>query len=131
MARSSKSKSAERQSSAYKTGRRWEANRKRRLERALKAQPNNEQIKIALKQMVYRRRTPTNRIWSASAIALAKLFKEFTGRFDPAILSSNQDVARAAMQKSGQHAANFKLDKIAQSDKSFFSIAARVNLNSH
>lgn len=131
MARSSKSKSAERQSSAYKTGRRWEANRKVRLERALKAQPDNEQIKIALKQMVYRRRTPTNRMWSASAIALAKLFKEFNGRFDPAILSSNQDVARSAIQKFGPHAANFKLDKTASSDKNFFSIGTRVNLNSH
>lgn len=131
MARSSKSKSSEKQSSVYKTSRRWEANRKRKLERALKAQPNNEQIKTALKQIVYRRRVPTNRMWSASNIALAKLFKEFNGRFDPAILSSNQDVSRSAIQKFGPHAANFVFDKTLQSDKNFFSIAARANLNSH
>lgn len=130
MSRNSKSKSGEKHSSNYKTSRRWEANRKKRLERALKAQPENEQIKTALKQMVYRRRVPTNRMWSASAIALAKLFKEFNGRFDPAILSSNQDAARSALQRFGPHAANFKLDKAAQSDKNFFSIGARVNLNS-
>ena len=131
MARSSKSKSAEKQSSVYKTSRRWESNRKRRLERALKAQPNNEQIKIALKQMVYRRRTPTNRVWSASWIQTAKIIKLFTGRFDPAIMSSNQDTARTAMQRPGPVALNYKLDKTAQSDKNFFSIAARTNLNSH
>ena len=128
MARSSKSKSAEKQSSVYKANRRWETNRKRRLERALKAQPNNEQIKAALKQMVYRRRTPTNRTWSASWIQAAKVIKLFTGKFDPAIMSSNQDTARAAIQRPGPVALTHKIDKNLQSDKSFFSIATRVNL---
>lgn len=131
MARSSKSKSAEKQSSVYKANRRWETNRKRRLERALKTQPNNEQIKTALKQMVYRRKTPVNRIWSASWIQAAKVIKLFTGKFDPACMSSNQDAARAALSKPGPVALNYKLDKTLQSDKNFFSIATRVNLNSH
>ena len=131
MARSSKSKSAEKQSSVYKTSRRWEANRKRRLERALKAQPNNEQIKTAIKQIVYRRRVPTNRMWSASWVQTAKIIKLFTGRFDPAIMSSNADAARLALQRPGPVALTYKLDKTAQSDKNFFSIGARVNMNSH
>jgi len=131
MARSSKSKSAEKQSSVYKANRRWETNRKRRLERALKEQPNNEQIKIALKQMVYRRKTPVTRPWSASWVQAAKIIKLFTGRFDPAIMSSNQDTARAALMRPGPVALTYKIDKSMQSDKNFFSIGARTNLNSH
>ena len=129
MARSSKSKSAEKQSSVYKANRRWETNRKRRLERALKAQPNNEQIKAALKQMVYRRKTPVNRVWSASWIRAAKVIKLFTGRFDPACMSSNQDAARAALQRPGPVALTYKIKPSV--DKDFFSIGARTNLNSH
>ena len=126
MARASKSKSAEKQSSVYKTNRKWEKNRKLKLERALKAQPNNEQIKTALKQMVYRRKTPVNRPWSASWVRIAKIVKEFTGRFDPAIMSSNADVARMALQKPGPVALTYKVKPAA--DKDFFSILARVNM---
>ena len=126
MARSSKSKSAEKQSSVYKANRRWETNRKRRLERALKAQPNNEQIKAALKQMVYRRKTPVTRPWSASWVRAAKIIKEFSGRFDPAIMSSNADVARSALQKPGPVALTYVVKPAA--DKDFFSILARVNM---
>lgn len=126
MARASKSKSAEKQSTVYKAGRKWEKNRKLKLERALKAQPNNEQIKNALKQMVYRRKTPVTRPWSASWIRAAKIIKEFTGRFDPAIMSSNADVARAALQKPGPVALTYKIKPAV--DKDFFSILARVNM---
>ena len=126
MARSSKSKSAEKQSSAYKTGRKWEKNRKLKLERALKSQPNNEQIKTALKQIVYRRKTPATRPWSSSWIRTAKIIKEFTGRFDPAIMSSNADTARAALQKPGPVALTYKIKPAA--DKDFFSVLARVNM---
>ena len=106
----------------YKTNRTWEANRKRRLERTLKAQPNNEQVKQALKGMVYRRKTPTNRPWSASWIRVAKILKEFSGRCDPSILSSNVETARIAMQKPGTtiHV------PMSNPFKSMFSIEARL-----
>ena len=126
MARASKSKSAEKQSTVYKAGRKWEKNRKLKLERALKAQPNNEQIKNALKQMVYRRKTPVTRPWSASWVRAAKIIKEFSGRFDPAIMSSNADVARSALQKPGPVALTYVVKPAA--DKDFFSILARVNM---
>lgn len=111
----------------YKTSRVWESNRKRRLERALKAQPENEQIKRALKNMVYRRRTPTNHVWSASWVRTAKIIKAFTGRFDPSIMSSNPETARLALQKVPENRDKFVAP--VSEHKSFFSIAARLQGN--
>ena len=111
--------------SRYKANKTWEVNRKRKLERTLKAQPDNLQVKTALKSIVYRRKTPTTRPWSATWIRTAKLFKMFTGRFDPAIMSANADVSRSAMQKPGPRTLE-KLAMPSMADKSFFSIATRL-----
>jgi hypothetical protein len=111
--------------SRYKANKTWEVNRKRKLERTLKEQPNNLQVKTALKSIVYRRKTPNTRPWSATWIRTAKLFKLFTGRFDPSIMSANQDVSRAAMQKPGPRTLE-KLNLPAMADKSFFSIGSRI-----
>jgi hypothetical protein len=112
--------------SRYKANKTWEVNRMRRLERTLKAQPENLQVKAALKGgLVYRRKTPSTRPWSASWIRTAKLFKLFAGRFDPAIMSANQDVSRAAMQKPGPRTLE-KLNTPTMADKSFFSIGSRI-----
>lgn len=130
MANKSKSKGAEGYAAAYKSSKRWESNRIRRLERTLKAQPNNEQVKAALKGgLVYRRKTPVTRTWSASWIRVAKLFKEFSGRFDPAIMSSNNDAAKAALQRQSPVAATFVSPVLLKND-SMFSLFARANMNS-
>jgi hypothetical protein len=126
MANKSKSKTAENYSALYKSSNRQASNRKRKLERQLKLQPNNEQVKLALKNIGYRRRTPTTPTWSASWIRVAKLFKEFGGRFDRDIMSANADVARAALQKQSPKAASFVQ---GPQDKNPFSLASRVNLN--
>jgi hypothetical protein len=76
---------------------RTQANRKRRLQRTLKAQPNNVQVQNALLEVGSKRKAPTNPQWSHSAIRLAKLFKEFTGRAPKELFSSNPKVAQAAM----------------------------------
>lgn len=122
MANKSRSKGAEQQASSYKANKRWETNRKARLERTIKAQPNNEQAKLALKGMVYRRKTPTTRVWSASWIRVAKIFKEFTGRFDPAIMSSNPEVAKAALARPGPKTANY----VPLPAKDMFTLGTRV-----
>lgn len=109
----------------YKTTRKWEANRKRRLEKTLRAQPNNKQVQAALKSLVYRRRTPTNRPWSATWIRAAKIIKLFEGRFDPQIMSSNPDVARSALQKNSQNK-DFVLPPVTT--KNYFSLEARTAL---
>ena len=59
-----------------------EANRKIKLLKLLKQQPNNEQIKDALTNIKYRRKKPKTQEWSKTAIRLAKLFKQFSGRAD-------------------------------------------------
>lgn len=66
MAAGKRSKSAEAYSARYKTSG-FAANRKKKLNRLLKQQPNNEQIKMALLDIHYRRKTPKTKTWSASA----------------------------------------------------------------
>ena len=96
MASVSKSKQA--YSALYKSSTRWATNRKIKLTRVLKQQPNNEQIKDALANIKYRRRTPTSKtVWSHGNIRLAKLFKEFTGRASADLFSSNPKVQSVAL----------------------------------
>ncbi len=80
----------------YKNSKKWEKNRIRKLEAALKRNPNNEQIKEAIKNVKYRRKTPTTPQWNATQIQVAKLFKLFVGRFDKNIFSTNEKTASAA-----------------------------------
>ena len=96
MASVSKSKQA--YSALYKSSTRWATNRKIKLTRVIKQQPNNEQIKDALANIKYRRHTPnTKTVWSHGNIRLAKLFKEFTGRASADLFSSNPKVQAAAL----------------------------------
>lgn len=63
---------------AYKQNKTWEANRKKRLARALKRNPENTQIEETLKGgLVYRRSTPNSKQWSSTKRSEAILFKEF------------------------------------------------------
>lgn len=82
---------------ASKSSGTMEANRKRKLLKLLKQQPNNEQIKDALLNIKYRRKTPKTQEWSKSDIQTAKLFKEFTGRADWDLFSSNPKVQASAI----------------------------------
>jgi len=50
---------------------RYEENRKARLEKLAKEQPNNEQIQGALRNIHYRRRTPKARQWNSRTRELA------------------------------------------------------------
>ena len=127
MANKSRSKTAENASAVYKSSRRWETNRKRKLERVLKEQPTNQQVKDAMKAMVYRRKTPLTHKWSASWVATAKLFKLFTGKFDPNIMNSNEKIASEAIRAS-RKVQDYK--PAVGRDKSMFSILCRANLNS-
>ena len=76
---------------------RTQANRKRRLEKLLKSQPNNIQVQNALLDTKSKRKAPINPQWSHSDIRLAKLFKEFSGRAPKELFSSNPKVQQAAM----------------------------------
>lgn len=76
---------------------RTQANRKRRLERTIKAQPNNLQAKAALEDTGMRRKAPNSKQWSHTTIRLAKLFKEFGGRAPKELFSSNPKVVQSAL----------------------------------
>lgn len=76
---------------------RTQANRKRRLERTLKAQPNNKQVQDALLEVGSKRKAPNSPQWSHSDIRLAKLFKEFSGRAPKELFSTNPKVQQAAL----------------------------------
>lgn len=84
---------------ASKSSGTMEANRKRKLLKLLKQQPNNEQIKDALTNIKYRRKTPKTQEWSKTDIQTAKLFKTFTGRADWDLFSSNPKVQAAAIAR--------------------------------
>ena len=100
---------------------RTQANRKRRLERTLKAQPNNKQVQLALLDTGTKRKAPVSPQWSHSAIRLAKLFKEFTGRAPKELFSNNPKVQQAAMSVPST-----KLFVGLPQGKVDFSLAARA-----
>ena len=58
MANKSTSKGRQAQYSNYKTQERWKTNRRRKLLKAQKEQPNNQEIALALTNLKYRRRKP-------------------------------------------------------------------------
>lgn len=92
------SKSKQAYYTQYKSSSRWATNRKKKLERVKKQQPNNQQIDKAIGNISYRRGTPKTQVWSHSAIRIAKLFKEFTGRAPVELFSSNPTVQARAIQ---------------------------------
>jgi hypothetical protein len=99
-----------------------ETNRKIKLLRLLKQQPNNEQIKDALANIKYRRKKPKTQEWSKTAIRLAKLFKEFSGRADRELFSNNPKIQSAALSKQVQRT-GFKLPE----GKVSFLLGARAH----
>lgn len=123
------SKSAEAYFARYKQSGLYAANRKRRLERALKKQPNNAQIPLAIKSLTsYRRKDPKEPYWSHQMIETAKLYKLFLGAFDKGIFSQKLED-----QESARHIRNNNLfpeaKKPVQNKKriSEFSLAARAH----
>lgn len=73
----SRSKSQEAHYARYKSAKTFETNRKRKLERLIKLQPNNLQLQAALKSIRSPRSTPKVSKWSHTAIADAKMFAAF------------------------------------------------------
>jgi hypothetical protein len=76
---------------------RTQANRKRRLTRLLKSQPNNVQLQNAVLETGQVRKKPVTPQWSHSAIRLAKLFKYFRGSAPKELFSNNPKVQQAAL----------------------------------
>jgi hypothetical protein len=118
------SKSQEAYYSKYKTL--GPINRKRKLERVLKAQPNNEQVKMALKDIHYRRKTPNTHRWSASDKRMALVLRDWTGGFNMEILNSNPKTASDAMQRLPSRGV-VKQDDTLQA-RSMFALKTRLKV---
>lgn len=122
MAGKSSSKSQEAYYSMYKTSQRWKSNRERRLKKLLQQHPNNKQIAQAIKDLSYRRKTPgTVGSWSKTNIYIAKLFKEFVGRVDKDIFSSNPKLQAPALMLHGKQPIKSPAGKVD------FTLAARAH----
>lgn len=111
------------QAAEYKNSKRWESNRRKKLERALKAHPNNKQIEEALKNIVYRRKTPKTPQWSKTKIRIAGLFKRFTGVVHMDMFNNNEKISVPATLKSGPYS---KFKGETQPEKTMFQIAVRA-----
>lgn len=111
---------------AYKSSNRCVANRKRKLERTIKKQPNNEQAKNALADARRRRKTPTNTMWKASQKRVAQLIKQFTGECPMAVFSSNEKVAQEALSLAGKNPKFEQRYKGIPDGKVDFSLSARA-----
>lgn len=112
------------QAASYKANRVWEKNRLRKLRKALKDHPNNEQILTALKGVVYRRRTPTVRVWSKTKINIARLYKTFSGHVDLMIFNNQEKVAAGAQLG---HRMKWNYKPPAVNEKTMFSLGVRVH----
>lgn len=103
---------------------RTQANRKRRLQKLLKAQPNNTQLQNALLEVGTPRKKPANPQWSHTMIREAKLFKLFTGSVPKDIFSSNDKVREQARL----HAHREHFEGMLPQGKVDFSLGARVGV---
>ncbi len=122
MAGKTTSKSKQAYLTSYKANSRWKTNREKKLKRAQKRTPNDETIAIALKDIHYRRRSPNaTRAWPKTNIRIARLFKEFTGRADPALFSSNPKTQAAAIAARGPK------QLVNDTTRVSFSLAARAH----
>ena len=109
--------------SNYKASSKWQSNRKRKLLKQLKLQPNNEQIKDALVNIKYRRKTPSQKaMWSKTNIRTAKLFKLFTGKASVDLFSSNPKTQAFALMQKTDNTHRVKVD-----GKVSFSLGARAH----
>lgn len=98
MAVGKKSKSQEAYASRYKATT-FALNRRKKLERVLKDQPENEQVKMALKDIHYRRKTPNTTAWLPSAKRAATLIAEFEKAAN-VLANTKQDDTKASVYKN-------------------------------
>ena len=98
MANKSRAPSCKAYYAGYKSKGTFAKNRRKKLERTLKARPNNLQVIQALKNISsYRRKTPGTPTWSSTKRTIAKLFKEFTGVMNSNVFSTNPAIKVVAI----------------------------------
>lgn len=116
---------------AYKAGKRWEKNRLKKLERALRENPNNaEQINKAMGNVSYRRKKPVNKQWSATTRRIAELFKMFVGSVPKEALLAQMPKGKEAEAAywRAMHTFNGIKAKADSAKQDMYSIGARMNM---
>lgn len=108
----------------YKTANKETINRIARLTKLAKENPNNEQIPLAIKNVVHRRKTPATPYWKSSTIRIARIFKQFTGKFDKNYFSTDVELFNAALRAKDEN--KFKNSKVLNPKGSMFSMGARL-----
>lgn len=116
--------SKEAQGNNYKIAKRWESNRKSKIERHLKRFPNDLVAKAALSNIVYRRKNPTSPFWSHSMIRLAMMFKRFKGAFDKDVFSTNEKLSVSATLAPGPYSKIKTQPNVLE--KTMFSLGERA-----
>lgn len=112
------------QSANYKSNKRWERNRLRRLNKLLLEQPNNLQVPEAIKNVRWRRGTPTTPFWTHSMIRQASMFKRYVGKFHVEMFNKNDKISGPALLLSGKYS---KLKPPSVNEKVMFQLGTRAH----
>ncbi len=117
--------------SKYKTSGKELLNRKAKLEKFIAKNPENEQAKIALKDVRHRRHVPKAAYWSHQMIAAAKIMKYFTGTFNKEIFNVDpiKRHAGAMTRDDNKFLPQIKKSKLGKTEKStasMFSLGTRA-----
>lgn len=108
----------------YKTGNKESSNRIARLTKLAKENPNNEQLPLAIKNVAHRRNTPKAPYWSPSMIRIAKVVKQFTGKFDKNYFATDPDLYSSALR--ARHEKSFAQYKQPVATRSMFALKERA-----
>lgn len=111
------------QAASYKAMKRWERNRRHRLEKILAKDPDNKEVQLAIGNIHYRRKTPVTPFWSSTRRQLAGLYKRFTGKVNMEIFSNNEKVAGPALMVAGPYS-KMRYPNVAE--KTMFSLGVRA-----
>ncbi len=106
----------------YKAEQRWAKNRREKLEKLALVHPNNLQITEALKNIKYRRKTPSTSAWSKSDRAAAQLIKQFEGHVNVKELQKERIVFGAS-----EHKKHNSPVRESNNPRGFFSLGARAH----
>lgn len=109
----------------YKNGNIHDKNAMSRLKRALRRNPENEQITLAMGNIRRSRHTPKTPFWTSTRIREAFLYKLFTGYVNQDIFSNNGKVSAPARMTHGPKSAKIT-DKKLFATNSMFSLGSRV-----
>lgn len=113
----------------YKANKVRDINRTKRIEAAIKRDPNNEQLKQHLKDPGKYRSAPKTEKWNPTTIRIAELMKMFVGKWDENILSTDMEIWGAAKNTRNEQLFSGKKDTQNKTKQSMFSLGVRCRMS--